>query len=352
MTFMADNRAFEAWLRRQCDVDKRGLKRKHEKMSRNAFAFLRATYFRWARTIEDLCPELVDTPKVLAAGDLHIENFGTWRDVEGRLVWGINDFDEAARMPYAFDLVRLVTSARLAPGMKVGDKTISQAVLAGYRRGIKDPRPTLLDENETWMRKFVGTTNARRKTFWDEVKSDPDAEDMPASAKRSLEGSYPESAKTKRFATRRSGGGSLGRPRFVACAEWRGGHIVREAKALAPSAWTWAHEKPKARSRFLEAVRGKHRSPDPWLDVDKHFIVRRLAADARKIELTDLPKMALQKKMFNAMGFDLGAFHGSNDEDAKAICKDLDHRRPGWLHAAADRAEVAVQSDFKEWKRG
>ena len=34
-------------------------------------------------------------PAVLAVGDLHTENFGTWRDAEGRLIWGINDFDEA-----------------------------------------------------------------------------------------------------------------------------------------------------------------------------------------------------------------------------------------------------------------
>ena len=40
--------------------------------------------------------------------------FGTWRDKEGRLVWGVNDCDEAARMPYAVDLMRLVTSAILA----------------------------------------------------------------------------------------------------------------------------------------------------------------------------------------------------------------------------------------------
>jgi hypothetical protein len=33
------------------------------------------------------------------------------------------------------------------------------------------------------------------------------------------------------------GGGSLGRARYVAIAEWRGGHILREAKAIVPSAW-------------------------------------------------------------------------------------------------------------------
>ena len=57
---------------------------------------------------------LARAPRALAVGDLHVENFGTWRDVEGRLIWGINDFDEAWRLPYTNDLVRLATSALLA----------------------------------------------------------------------------------------------------------------------------------------------------------------------------------------------------------------------------------------------
>ncbi len=47
-------------------------------------------------------------------GDLHIENFGTWRDLEGRLIWGINDVDEAYPVRYPNDLVRLAASAFLA----------------------------------------------------------------------------------------------------------------------------------------------------------------------------------------------------------------------------------------------
>jgi hypothetical protein len=352
VTFKDDNKAFEAWLRRQCRVVERDLVAKHEKMRESAFVFLRATYFRWAATIETLCPELADAPEVLAVGDLHIENFGTWRDVEGRLVWGINDFDEVARMPYAYDLVRLVVSARLAPGMRVGGKSISQSVLAGYRRGIRNPRPTLLDEHETWMRNFVGTSDEAREAFWTKIKAYPTVSRIPRSARQTLQGAYPEAAETLRFATRAVGAGSLGRPRFVAIATWRGGHIVREAKALIPSAWDWAHKKIKARSRFLDAVRSKHRSPDLFLDATRRFIVRRVAADTRKIELNELPKKALQEGLFEAMGFDLGSFHGSKRDAAKAIHNNLSKRHPGWLHAAADRAEAAVQADFKEWKRG
>ena len=57
----------------------------------------------------------MDAPQILWVGDLHLENCGTWRDVDGRLVWGVNDFDEAAVMPYVFDLVRLAASIGLPP---------------------------------------------------------------------------------------------------------------------------------------------------------------------------------------------------------------------------------------------
>jgi uncharacterized protein (DUF2252 family) len=39
-------------------------------------------------------------------GALHVENFGTWRDIEARPIWGINDFDEATTLAYTNDLIR------------------------------------------------------------------------------------------------------------------------------------------------------------------------------------------------------------------------------------------------------
>ena len=89
MSFVEDNRAFETWLARHCDVVRADIGYKHEQMETSAFVFLRATYFRWARKIGSWCPELMDAPPVLAVGDLHLENFGTWRDADGRLVWGV-----------------------------------------------------------------------------------------------------------------------------------------------------------------------------------------------------------------------------------------------------------------------
>src|SRR5215471_17987367 len=143
MSFRTDNRAYEAWLGQHCRVVEADLRRKRERMRDDAFSFLRATFFRWANKIETICPELADAPAVLSVGDAHVENFGTWRDAEGRLVWGVNDFDEAAVIAYPFDLVRLATSAALAPRNALGARATATAILRGYRQGLADPTPTL-----------------------------------------------------------------------------------------------------------------------------------------------------------------------------------------------------------------
>ncbi|MDP3555623.1 MAG: DUF2252 family protein [Methylocystis sp.] len=54
-------------------------------MKKDAFTFLRATFFRWAKTIEKICADLSDAPAVLSVGATHVENFGTWR--EPKVVW-------------------------------------------------------------------------------------------------------------------------------------------------------------------------------------------------------------------------------------------------------------------------
>src|SRR5262249_10523033 len=114
MHLRARTAAFEAWLARHTEPVASDLRYKHHAMTGDAFPFLRATYYSWAELWPEVCPDLQDAPTVLAVGDLHVENFGSWRDSEGRLAWGINDFDEAAPLPYTNDLVRLATSALLA----------------------------------------------------------------------------------------------------------------------------------------------------------------------------------------------------------------------------------------------
>ena len=73
-------------------------------MADSPFAFLRATFYRWVQLWPKVCPELANAALVLGVGDLHVENFGTWRDSEGRLI--DNDVTreiDNARMDWAMD---------------------------------------------------------------------------------------------------------------------------------------------------------------------------------------------------------------------------------------------------------
>jgi hypothetical protein len=349
MSFRDDNDEYESWLARQCDVVARDIDYKHQRMKKSAFIFLRATYFRWTRTIGTLCPQVMDAPQVLSVGDLHLENFGTWRDADGRLVWGVNDFDEAAVMPYPLDLVRLAASIRLAPGGTISNQAAADALLKGYREGLAQPQPALLDEGETWLRPYASGTDDKSEKFWKEVAGYPRAAPPPKVAK-ALIASLPKEAENIRFCSRVKGGGSLGRPRYVAVAFWRGGQVLREAKALVPSAWIWAHGGKSRRSNFLELANSRYRDPDPFLEVRDKFVLRRVAADSRKIELGDNAGRGLHANLFEAMGFDLASIHAAGSPGAAALRADLKKRPRGWLNDAAKTATAAVKRDYEEWR--
>ena len=123
-------------LRRQLGsaLVRKDLRKKYAEMAKGPFPFLHATYYLWAEEILNVCPELAGAPPVVAVGDIHLENFGTWRDNDGRLIWGVNDFDEAAEMPYALDLVRLGVSAVLGCPHIRSTRAISDSILRGYER--------------------------------------------------------------------------------------------------------------------------------------------------------------------------------------------------------------------------
>ena len=345
--FVAVNKQFEKWLKDRCDVVKSDLHHKHHRMTKSAFVFLRATFFRWATQVETKCPELTTAPQVDAVGDLHTENFGVWRDADGRLVWGVNDFDDADRIPYVYDLVRLTTSAALA-GLSLNQA--AGAILHGYRRGLEKPGPTLVLQNARWMLPLIRSSG---ENFYPDL-CDPEQCPLatpPDEVSRALRKSLPRHASPPEYRARlKVGGGGLGRPRYVAIAEWQGGLVVREAKAWVPSAWSWAKgqaTKPKA---FLSGAEGPNRSPDPILDVRSHFIIRRLAADSQKIDLGDDPSANLTKRVLDAMGFETAAIHATNPATVEALERDLIDRPKHWLVDAAKTMGAAVEADFHAWK--
>jgi Uncharacterized protein conserved in bacteria (DUF2252) len=245
-------RDYEAWVACQVPLVRADIEFKHLQMARAPFPFLRATFYRWVQQWRASCADLARAPKVLAVGDLHTENFGTWRDTEGRLIWGINDFDEAFPLAYAIDLVRLATSARLAirvATLRLTPGTACDAILRGYRAGMESGgRPFVLAEEHEVLRREAESELRNPVAFWSGLVGLAAVRRPPAKAVALLRGAV-HAAERPRYVARRAGLGSLGHPRIVAIADQAGGHVAREAKALVGSAAGCA--KTPRRSRNL-----------------------------------------------------------------------------------------------------
>jgi uncharacterized protein DUF2252 len=340
-------RSYEAWMRRQIAVNERDLRLKRERMAESPFLFLRATFYRWIQRWPEVCPSLATAPPVVAIGDLHVENFGTWRDAEGRLVWGVNDVDEACTLPYTQDLVRLATSAVLAihaGHFALPPREACEAVLDGYQSSLKQGgRPFVLAERRRWLRTLALNDLRDPAVFWPNLQRCRAAGDgAPLGV---LRRHLPKGATVCRIVERVAGAGSLGRPRFVALANWGGGLVAREAKAILPSAATWADPGcPRVNAASLLA--GAVRVGDPCFDIAYGWIVRRLAPDCCRIELAELPRRRDEARLLRAMGWETANLHLASRN--RRVERDLRERPKRWLaRAAADMADATVD-DFHE----
>jgi len=349
---------YETWLGKQITLVTADLALKHTRMAEDPFPFLRATFYRWMQMWPQVCSELARAARVLAVGDLHVENFGTWRDQEGRLIWGVNDFDEAYPLPYTGDLVRLATSAHLAiAGNHLSLKTedACSAILAGYREGLESGgKPFVLEEDHKWLREAATGELRDPVHFWGKMNAlAPVHGEVPKSARKALEDLLPSPGLVYRVAHRVAGLGSLGRERYVALADWQGGRVAREAKALVPSACVWAQEDKGSQNIFYEKIiTTAARALDPYVHLRGRWIVRRLAPHCSRIELTALPKKREEERLLHAMGFETANIHLGSKAASKAVRRDLIKRKTGWLHEAARKMVEAVRKDWEQWRKG
>jgi len=347
-------RKFENWLGKRATLVKPDINLKHKLMAEDAFSFLRGTFYRWAQVWMDLCSDAARAPEVLAVGDLHVENFGTWRDDEGRLVWGVNDFDETYPMPYTNDLIRLAVSANLAATeghLKIHSAAISKAILDGYVACLRSGgRPFVLEEHHPWLRAIATAELRNPERFWGKMDELPSVQDVPKSARRALESLLPEREMKFTVARRVAGVGSLGHERFVAITDWQGDRIVREAKALTSSACVWAYgQRDSGRILYEKILHTARRDIDPYVRMRGRWLVRRLAPDCSRVELTTLPAKVDEKRLLESMGFETGNIHMGSGKAMKAVRKDLAKRREGWLHEASKIMIDSVNGDYEDW---
>jgi uncharacterized protein (DUF2252 family) len=110
---------------------------KFRKMAAEPFAFYRGSAPLYYADVARLDDPWVDasTRRVWIQGDLHAENFGTYLDGDGVLVFDVNDFDEAYVAPWTWDLRRLVASVALLGWSKAFSDADIDALNTAYLRG-------------------------------------------------------------------------------------------------------------------------------------------------------------------------------------------------------------------------
>jgi hypothetical protein len=326
-------------------------------MQKSPFLFLRGTYYRWAQLWPALCKELSGAPKVLAVGDLHVNSFGTWRDSEGRLCWGVDDFDESCPLSYANDLVRLATSMKImidAGGLCIKLKDGCDAILDGYRQSLRaGGLPVVLAEHEQKLSKLGVESFKPPVDFWGKLNRLPVIKtSLIPDVKKAFEKTLPDPDLEYKVVRRKAGLGSLGQQRFVSIADWQGGCIAREAKAVVPSAWVWLegktrHDQPHYEAAISSAVR----SHDPFQEVIGRWLIRRLSPDSNPIDIQNLPKQRDEEMLLHAMGSEAGNVHVGTKRQVQNILRDLESKKPIWLRHAAKRMARVVEKDWKEYRK-
>lgn len=333
--------AYETWLGQQIPVVEKDLAEKHRLMATDEVSFFRATYYLWLVRVLEQVPQTLDSARTPIVGDLHAENFGTWRDDRDALRWGVNDVDELGRGPWILDPLRLATSAALSPHITLHTGDIASVVLSAYAHAVPARSPKVSDRPHlaAMLPDFKDS-----ESYFAKLAAGVPASDVPTEVQRAAGTTVPATWSPTWY-DRQAGAGSLGHRRVVGVGRTSQGQEAREAKQLDPGTAAWAHPRdarlpvpaPELYERVTRALEA------PSASVRAHgWQIRALTPDAVRIELSGLGSGAetlLLTSMVEAMvvvhAVDPTAFAQAQAE-AKALDADVFH---GYVKTMKDTFE-------------
>ena len=160
------------------DADPRAFRRKFRKMAQDPFSFYRGSACLFYADVSEAEDRYADerTSRVWIQGDLHAENFGTYVNDAGILVFDVNDFDEAYLGHFTWDLKRLAASLALLGFVKaLSDETIAAMIEAYAKAYVEQVETFHHGEKDEEFRLTLANTGgalhavlqeARQKTRW------------------------------------------------------------------------------------------------------------------------------------------------------------------------------------------
>src|SRR4051812_29147288 len=136
-------------------ADPVAFRHKFRKMAAEPFAFYRGSACLFYADMAEEPDKWADdrTSRVWIQGDLHAENFGTYMDSQGTLVFDVNDFDEAYLGAFTWDVRRFAASM----------------ALLGWRKALPDQ--IIEDLVRTYVGAYVGQVRSFAENPNDELFS-------------------------------------------------------------------------------------------------------------------------------------------------------------------------------------
>lgn len=223
------------------------LEMKYARMATDPFTFFRGTCHLF---YEDLPEEEIfrEAPAVWVCGDLHLENFGSYRGDNGLAYFDVNDFDEGGLAPATWELARFLTSLWLAAEkIQVNPKqglSLERIFLDAYVAALADGKARWVERDTAvgMIRDLLSTQQGRRAFLegrTDRTKdgrrrlklSEGKALAVSPEERQTLErfmGTFAQAQSRPRFfqfrdvARRVAGTGSLGVRRYVLLVEGKG----------------------------------------------------------------------------------------------------------------------------------
>ncbi len=340
--FMSYNRPFG---RRNPEL----LRYKITRMAETPFTFFRGTFHLFARDVLDrVCgpaPLLTGNgSEVDLVGDIHSENYGSFKADDGVVHYDINDFDETTHGRFDFDVCRMATSLFLA-AQERGDPLanavlLSLAFLTTYtetvRRLIKKGRELELDASETappksppvldlirnsaaikrteFIGKLTGTSQGQRKInrslhYFNitEAERAQALRLLDDYRKRTAAPAAPDFYEVEDVCGRVAGIGSMGRLRYVVLVAGKGKregrNVLLEFKEARPSAYDLYRQRethPAALAGRAERVvlvqRQSQAACNPHLgfavDGDMSFQVREIGPHDARVDFKAIKNQA------------------------------------------------------------
>lgn len=133
-------------------ADPDAFRTKFRKMAADPFAFFRGSACLFYADVSARDDRWADerTSRVWIQGDLHAENFGTYMDGSGVLIFDVNDFDEAYLGHFTWDLMRFAASIALMCWQKaLSDQAITALIETFTRAYVRQVRWFVEAEDDT-----------------------------------------------------------------------------------------------------------------------------------------------------------------------------------------------------------